>query len=169
MLSNSCLFLKIWRNLRGVHIKISMCFNCYIKACKWRLIFWINLTLNIYFMSVVYSIKDTSLSIYSANSKVGAKINALTPFYWCFPKWWIIGSEKVRVLPDPVGAKETTLRFSIIKGMPYIWMGVGFLYPAFLRLFTILLLILYLLFKINEVRVGVRVGIITWSFWWSWW
>ena len=38
-------------------------------------------------------------------------------------------------------------------------MGVGFLYPAFLRLFTILLLILYLLFIINEVGVGVRVGL----------
>lgn len=59
----------------------------------------------------MYKIKDTSLSIYSANSKVGAKIKALTPFYWCFPKWWTIGNEKVSVFPDPVGAKETTLRF----------------------------------------------------------
>lgn len=108
--------LKIFKNFKGVQINISIFYIYSTKAFNLWSILWINLI----FKELFLFKNDISLSIYSPKSTVGANTIDLRPSFLCYPKLWIIGKAKVKVLPLPVGAKANKFLFSNTMGIPWL-------------------------------------------------
>ncbi|CAB5283835.1 hypothetical protein IST453_00804 [Burkholderia multivorans] len=74
----------------------------------------------------------TFAATWSASSRVGVRISARTGWragdalvFACGSRRWMIGSEKLAVLPVPVCAAPMTSRPASTTGMACAWIGVG--------------------------------------------